>query len=406
MKKTGFHGIVLLLLLLPASPAFAVTSTWTGLGADTKWTTSNNWNGGFLPSAGNILEFPAGAAQTANLNDLAAGTDFEFLAFTGASGGYVLGGTFIDLNSGVLAGQGSGTNEIDFNIVLLQDQIWVVSSADAQLTVGSTVVDLAGHDLTFDGAGTFAFSATLSDTGSGADGNLIKNGPGILTLEENQTFFSSALFVNEGTLNLSNGLTNGTGNGETILGAGTLLTGTGRAGGLLLALSGSRIAPGGSPGTLTVADLVMDAGSTLALELNGTAAGSEYDQLSVFLGDVTLQGPALVFSLGFSPNVGDVFTIIDNDDSDPISGEFADLPEGTVFTQDGVDLKISYVGGTGNDVTLTVEPPVSNDGDSPSDPVPSDPAPSDPAPSDPEAPGTTGGSSAETPSSGGCSLVR
>lgn len=403
MKKYYFGLSAVLAGLLTAATASAAVSTWTGLGADAKWSTSSNWNGGFPPSAGNILEFPAGASQAANLNDLAPGTDFELIAFTGTSGGYVLSGGYVDLKTGVLAGQGSGTNTIDFNIVLLQDQTWVVSNAGAELKVDSIVVDLAGHDLVFDGGGQFVFSATLSNTG-GSDGDIVKKGPGTLVLEDDQSTFAGEFRVEKGVVILDNGLTVGTGSGTTILHAGTLLTGTGRAGGLLLALSGSRIAPGGSPGTLTVADLIMDAGSTLALEIDGTAAGTEYDQLSVFLGEVELQEPALVLSLGFTPGVGDVFTIVDNDASDPISGTFAELPEGAVFTQDGVGFEISYVGGTGNDVTLTVLPAAS-------DPAPSDPAPAEP--SDPSKPSDSGtppatddGTAAESPASGGCSLVR
>ena len=65
-------------------------------------------------------------------------------------------------------------------------------------------------------------------------------------------------------------------------------------------------------------------------------------------------GGALSVVLGFTPPVGTVFRIIDKTSPGPVSGAFSGLPEGTVFAVQGVQLQISYVGGDGNDVTLTV----------------------------------------------------
>jgi hypothetical protein len=65
-------------------------------------------------------------------------------------------------------------------------------------------------------------------------------------------------------------------------------------------------------------------------------------------------------TLGYAPTVGASFLVLDNDGSDPIAGTFAGLPEGKTFAVGGKYLKISYVGGTGNDVVLTavVPPPL------------------------------------------------
>jgi autotransporter-associated beta strand protein len=46
-------------------------------------------------------------------------------------------------------------------------------------------------------------------------------------------------------------------------------------------------------------------------------------------------------------------TIIDNDGTDPIVGSFANLPEGSRLTIGGGEYRVSYSGGTGNDLTLT-----------------------------------------------------
>jgi hypothetical protein len=45
--------------------------------------------------------------------------------------------------------------------------------------------------------------------------------------------------------------------------------------------------------------------------------------------------------------------IINNAGSQAVAGIYAGLPEGSTITVGGHQYKISYVGGTGNDVTLT-----------------------------------------------------
>lgn len=135
---------------------------------------------------------------------------------------------------------------------------------------------------------------------------------------------------------------------------GGLLKGTGMAG-VLTVYSGGRVAPGESPGIINAEDVEFHAGSFLEIEIGGNAVGTQYDQLKV-LGPVSLGNATLEtkFLNGFKPKPGDVFTIIDNDGSDAVTGTFKDLPEGATFNVEGVVFKISYVGGSGNDVILTV----------------------------------------------------
>src|SRR5205085_700669 len=54
-----------------------------------------------------------------------------------------------------------------------------------------------------------------------------------------------------------------------------------------------------------------------------------------------------------APAPGDHFIIVNNDDADPVSGTFAGLPEGGVFSVGGAHFSITYQGGDGNDVVLT-----------------------------------------------------
>ncbi|MEO6761779.1 MAG: hypothetical protein ABI220_05445 [Candidatus Saccharimonadales bacterium] len=144
--------------------------------------------------------------------------------------------------------------------------------------------------------------------------------------------------------------------------SGGVLKGTGTAKSLYVNAGGT-VAPGHSPGKLTVlTTLGLD--GTYQAELKNATAGN-YDQLvvgnaadtsghDVTLGDGTTL-PTLTVSLydGASIKAGDNFTIIDNLSKTDVSGTFKDLAEGATFkVNDGV-FKITYKGGDGNDVVLT-----------------------------------------------------
>jgi hypothetical protein len=76
-------------------------------------------------------------------------------------------------------------------------------------------------------------------------------------------------------------------------------------------------------------------------------------------GTASLGGATLAGSIGagFSPLTGATFRIIDNVTANPISGTFAGLPENAYLRFSNTDLRISYVGGDGNDVVVTVIAP-------------------------------------------------
>src|SRR5207248_5731919 len=59
-----------------------------------------------------------------------------------------------------------------------------------------------------------------------------------------------------------------------------------------------------------------------------------------------------------TPAVGTVITLIDNLGSDAVAGKFAGLPEGARYkwSPSSPTARISYEGGSGNDVTLTIIP--------------------------------------------------
>ncbi|MDB5185070.1 MAG: hypothetical protein JWN38_878 [Candidatus Saccharibacteria bacterium] len=140
--------------------------------------------------------------------------------------------------------------------------------------------------------------------------------------------------------------------GDTVVNAGGTLKGHGTVGALSVATDGI-VAPGNSPGCLNTADLAI--AGTLQEEIGGSDPCTGYDQVKV-TGAVSVTDGTLTPSLynGFVPEVGQSYTIIDNDGSDAVTGTFTGLAEGATFTANGVTYSITYVGGDGNDVVLTV----------------------------------------------------
>jgi hypothetical protein len=53
---------------------------------------------------------------------------------------------------------------------------------------------------------------------------------------------------------------------------------------------------------------------------------------------------------------GTIFTVVNNTAATPISGTFTNLPDGSTLVAGGNTLQVSYEGGDGNDLTLTVVP--------------------------------------------------
>ena len=82
------------------------------------------------------------------------------------------------------------------------------------------------------------------------------------------------------------------------------------------------------------------------------ASDADYDQVNV-AGVVDLGYSTLELTVGYTPIIGQQFTLINNDDTDAVVGTFNNQPEGSLIATDNNLFRISYVGGDGNDVVLT-----------------------------------------------------
>jgi fibronectin-binding autotransporter adhesin len=326
-----------------------ITRTWDGGGIDGNWSTPANWVGDLAPQPGDNLLFPESAARLTNNNDLPHHTPFNSITFEG--NGYRTSGNLFSLNAGVVVSGSGGTVRLP-TFMLEESQTLVVNDSGATLDIETLHINT--FTLTVEGAGAI----TLPLTGQGDPTNfisrVIKNGSGTLTLapSASSSEYNGPITINAGIVSI-----------ESLFYApvdltGGLLTSEGDSASVFsINASGGILDPGQTPNLLHVTDYVtLTANTTLLVDLNGTSMVTGYDQLQIE-GPVNLGGSQLQVRLGFTPTAGDSFTIIWHDGTTPIIGTFNGLPEGATFTVGTTQFAISYVGGDGNDVVLTVQAP-------------------------------------------------
>jgi len=202
--------------------------------------------------------------------------------------------------------------------------------------------------LVLNGAGSTTYSGLIL----GAGGDLIKNGTGTFTLTGNNTYRGRT------TVNSGNLIVNGSQpQSHVVIASAGTLGGTGTVGNVTN-ITGGVVAPGVSAGILTTSNAVFSgASSEFNVQLNGTTPDAGYAQLNV-RGLVSLGGATLnvttAFAASDAPVEGTQFIIINNDGADAVTGIFNGLAAGAVLTGGNLRFGISYNGGSGNDVVLTV----------------------------------------------------
>jgi fibronectin-binding autotransporter adhesin len=291
--------------------------------------------------------------------DVAASTTLTYVGIAAGSGGL----TKTSAGTLILSGANtySGTTTINAGVISISEDNNLGaapgSATAGQLTFGggtlastATLTLNSNRGIAFNSTATIdvATSTTLTYGGIAAgSGGLTKTSAGILVLNGSNTY-SGTTTISAGTL-----LVNGSQSSSALSLNGGTLGGTGTVGTITSTSSGGTVSPGSGPGILNTSNINWSTGSpTFSIELNGTSAGTGYDQLNV-TGTVNLSGATLSGSVGFAPAAGTTFTIINNDGSDAVTGTFSGLSEGASVTLSGQTFTISYVGGTGNDVVLT-----------------------------------------------------
>jgi autotransporter-associated beta strand protein len=202
------------------------------------------------------------------------------------------------------------------------------------------------------------FSGTIQDFGSGS---LEKVGTGTLTLTGANTY-TRGTALSGGTLVINNTTGSGTGTGAVNVNAGTL-GGKGTIAGVVTVGTGSGAGAFLEPsvGVLKTTSmsiqsaLTLKADSTYTYKLNTSRAKAD----KVIANGVTIDSGAQFNFVAAGNNTlspGKVFVAMSNTAVTPISGTFANLPDGSTFTVGPNTFQVSYEGGDGNDLTLTVIP--------------------------------------------------
>jgi len=349
---------------------------WNGSGKNNLWSTASNW-GGQVPKAGEILRFK-NAKQKITVNDLPAKTSFAGIVFEPGkfSAEYKISGHEIVLTGDIVNMGGYGPKTVQAGPTL---SLPITLKGDRQINTGDwdmtiqgvirgsgSLTKTHGRDYirgSFDGrvyrgdlflTNINTYTGNTSVTGGALilknqeSNNLIPNSPSI-------RLYKSAVLKVTDLKNETLALTDN----QKIGGQGVLI-------GNLEVPSGAGITPGVDEiGTFNQKGaLNMLAGSSLKIQIGGARLGS-FDALSVE-GGVSINGAKLELSkLGatYTPKVGDVFVIVQNDGEDAVKGQFVSsdgglLPEGASvslpFFGPSVTARISYKGGDGNDVALTV----------------------------------------------------
>ena len=312
-----------------------VTRRWDGGSAvNSNWTTKENWEGDVVPIAGDNLEFPAGAARLTTSNDFVSGTLFNSITFSGA--GYAHFGVGVSLNAGVNEVVTSGEdNRFQLPISLNASQSFLTAASNNRVLRFNSVV-LGDKSLTLDGAGPCNILGDISGSGS-----ITRRGTGLSVLSGANTYTGSTT-VESGILRVD---------GAQPSSAVTVNNGTLEGGGTVgpLVATGGKVSPSGTSVTLTVAgNVTFNQAATLEIR-----RGSSLTALKAN-GTVNLGGSTLTILPSFSVPANTTSVIIDNDGSEPVNGTFAGLAEGALITTGTHQFQLSYIGGTGNDVTLTL----------------------------------------------------
>ncbi len=316
-RASRWAGAAALALLLGSGvdTASATDYTWTGA-TNQFWATTTNWAPPSPPGGpGNLAitdNLFFGAPLNTNTVNNAALPAYNSITFTAGSSSFVLGGSLIDIDAGGFTNNSSklqtlafadtfGTPGIQLTNFNGNTQVWNAAAGD--ILVKSNVGFTAGITLIITGSHNTTITGVISDLGA-AVSTVVKSGTGILRLTAKNTYAGDTI-VNGGTLLVDGAIASA----RTLVNAGGTLGGIGYIGGLVI--NSGNVAPGDSPGTLTIAkNYTQTPDGTLTIEIAGKKSG-QHDLLAVG-GQANLDGTLRLVRVGKGPRLkfGDKVTIV------------------------------------------------------------------------------------------------
>lgn len=238
--------------------------------------------------------------------------------------------------------------------------IYAYNNIDIVVDSGFVLTSEGNESLSDDNAGFIAMDtmdATLSfDIGSGSEytiGNanstgkdglltyentntLAKKGEGVLTLNSNSQNWYGKVDVQAGTLNINDVFGN-TANTISTIQSGGKLSGTGTLYGITTVKGGGILAPGNSPGTLTLEALILEGGAVLEIE-----SGDKIAVLGTFtVSEDALSDKVIINLIGFT---GDAIEDYLFADSVTFTALTEDINDYFYFSNSNFDGTVSLVG--------------------------------------------------------------
>jgi hypothetical protein len=353
LRRLLFIWLTTAMLHLASKASAAIEyDTWYG-NADGYWSTYANWSvpeGGAYPSSDidcGLIFGTQGVSRLINTNDI-VGRGFDgVLIYTN---GYDLRGDPIGIDTVLLASYPSGFSTIEPGLNFYGGRIEIDASGallalNGPITIINTALLVINNGIL----------ATRGAWSGGGNYSVLFAGSGSVQLTASVSPFAGTVGVSNSTTILvfgawSNALFNVA--SGTLNGGGTI----GRVN-----MTGGQFQPGYSfgVGQMTVlSNFTANSSSTLSFRLAGTSPGTDYDQLlftSTNGAAVSLGNAQLQLQPSGTPIPGSTFTIIDMAGTqNKVTGTFAGWPEGSQQFVGNAFYRITYAGGDGNDVVLTV----------------------------------------------------
>jgi autotransporter-associated beta strand protein len=237
--------------------------------------------------------------------------------------------------------------------VTVQDgALWIMNPTNSETVsrlTGDGRVDIgSGATLTASNSVSCVFSGVVSNTGA-----LNKRGLATLNFTGQSPSYTGPVTVFDGTYKVDGYFANS----PVSVKLSSILRGSGAVGDVTVENGGAVRVDPASPGYLGGAmqfnSVNFQTGGVLAAGFFGPDPTGGNDFLYVLNG-VTLNSSALSIGFQYPPREGDVVTLVQKIASGAVSGTFSSFAAGTVRNIGQIPVVISYVGGNGNDVTLTV----------------------------------------------------
>ena len=259
--------------------------------------------------------------------------------------------------SGSITGAGSLTKDGAGQLVLTGngnfDGGTTIAAGRLQLgdggTSGSITGDVANSGvLAFNRLDDIGFDGLISGTGS-----VVQDGAGIVTLTGANSYAGSTT-VNAGTLRINGDQSAAT--GVTTVNSGATLGGSGTIGGSVNVADGGMLAPGNSPGTLTInGDLSLAAGSVLDFEFGAAnVVGGPLNDLIEVGGDLVLDGTINVDVSAGGDFGGGVYRVFNYDGTLTNNGlALGTMPAGSSVTvQTSIGGQVNLINSTGLELSF------------------------------------------------------